>query len=64
MFRRTFNREIFLSMLAIMIGGMIPAALVLINQLDSDILPGMLVGIALYFVFFRKGNAGKNEEKA
>ena len=64
MFRRTFNPEIFLTMLAILLGGMVPSVLVLMNHLDSNLLPGMLAGIGLYFLFFRKSNTERNEDKA
>ena len=54
MFNRNFDRRIFLTMLAIMVGAMIPTILVITTQTCARMIPSVLVGIGLYHIFFRK----------
>lgn len=54
MFNKTFDRRIFLAMLAILIGMMIPTILVVLTQTCAHMIPSVLVGIGLYHIFIRK----------
>lgn len=56
MFTRNFDRRIFLTMLIIMIGAMVPSILLLTTELTGALLPSILIGFALYFIFFRKNS--------
>ena len=56
MLTRNFDRRIFLTMLTIMIGAMVPSILLITTELTGALLPSVLIGLALYFIFFRKDN--------
>ena len=58
MFNRTFDRRIFLTMLAILVGAMLPMILVVLTQNLARMIPSVLVGIGLYHIFFRKNKEG------
>ena len=40
----------------------VPAFLVLFSQLAGRMFPGIIAGIALYFIFLRKNNADETEQ--
>lgn len=58
MLNRTFDRRIFLTMLAILVGAMLPTILVVLTQNLARMIPSVLVGIGLYHIFFRKNKEG------
>ena len=55
--RSADRRQVLAVLGIIMILSCIPAFLVVFTQLAGRMLPGVLAGIALYFIFLRKGNS-------
>ncbi len=61
MYSRNFDFRIFLKMLVfVSVLAMIPAILVAGSELSDDFFPGFMIGLTLYFAFFKKR---KGEEK-
>ena len=61
MYCRSFDFRIFLKMLVIVTAlAMTPAILIAGSELSDNFVPGFMIGLCLYFAFFRKR---KDDEK-
>ena len=61
MYSRSFDFRIFLKMLVIVTAlAMTPAILIAGSELSDNFVPGFMIGLCLYFAFFRKK---KEDEK-
>lgn len=61
MYSRSFDFRIFLKMLVIVTAlAMPPAILIAGSELSDNFVPGFMIGLCLYFAFFRKK---KDDEK-
>jgi len=61
MYSRSFDFRIFLKMLVIVTAlAMTPAILIAGSELSDNFVPGFVIGLCLYFAFFRKK---KEDEK-
>ena len=61
MYSRSFDFRIFLKMLVIVTAlAMTPAILIAGSELSDNFVPGFMIGLCLYFAFFRKK---KDDEK-
>lgn len=61
MYSRSFDFRIFLKMLVIITAlAMTPAILIAGSELSDNFVPGFMIGLCLYFAFFRKK---KEDEK-
>ncbi len=56
------RRQVLLVLGMILFFASIPTFLVVSTQLAGELLPSILVGIALYFIFFRKSNWKEESE--
>ena len=56
------RRQVLLVLGMILFFASIPTFLVVSTQLARELLPNILVGIALYFIFFRKSNWKEESE--
>ena len=56
------RRQVLLVLGMILFFASIPTFLVVSTQLAGKLLPSILVGIALYFIFFRKSNWKEESE--
>jgi len=55
MYSRSFDFRIFLKMLVIVTAlAMTPAILIAGSELSDNFVPGFMIGLCLYFAFFRK----------
>ena len=61
---KSADRRQVLAVLGIILGlSCIPALLVLFTHLAGRMIPGILIGIVLYFVFLRDRNAGESGQE-
>ena len=56
------RRQVLLVLGMILFFASIPTFLVVSTQLAGELLPSILVGIALYFIFLRKSNRKEESE--
>ena len=57
------RRQVLTVLGIILILSCIPAFLVLFTQLAGRMLPSILIGIALYYIFLRKRNNSESEQE-
>ena len=57
------RRQVLTVLGMILILSCIPAFLVLFTQLAGRMLPSILIGIALYYIFLRKRNNSESEQE-
>ena len=60
MFARIFNRRFLPICLLVLIITCIPTFLVISVRLTGKLIPTLLIGLALFFIFFRKNRQGKS----
>ena len=61
MFARIFNRRFLPIWLLVLIITCIPTFLVISVRLTGKLIPTLLIGLVLFFLFFRKNNHGKSQ---
>ena len=58
------RRQAVLTLGMILFFASMPAFLILVTQLDGDLLPSILIGVALYIIFSRKSNQKEKVKNA
>ena len=61
--RSADRRQVLTVLGIILVLSCVPALLVAFTQYAGRMLPSILAGIALYFVFLRKRNTGESEQR-
>ena len=62
MFSRISERRILFIGLLVLIITCIPTFLVISVRLTGKLIPTLLIGLVLFFLFFRKNHHGKNQK--